>query len=304
MIRLGEPIFRSVQGEGNLTGRLSIWVRFAGCNLRCPGFFQKDPTDKKTWVGPLDLPPKDYKNLSNLPVLPVGCDSLYSIDPKFKHLWTVYDSEKELVDDIEKLLYDKEWVHPITGNPIDLCFTGGEPMLQQNAIVNILKEISNRRPLPKESLIQIETNGTQIINKTEGNAQRIARSIVPIFSNYITNNKINLHFNISPKLYNVSGETDAVNYEVIKQYYDLSTNGILKFVINNDDRSWVELNAHIRSLRGAGIKYPVYIMPVGATKEQQEDSKVISAIANRAIDAGYHVSGRLHAILFGNGIGT
>ena len=46
------------------------------------------------------------------------------------------------------------------------------------------------------------------------------------------------------------------------------------------------------------------LMPVGATKEQQEDSIVISSIATKAIDRGYHVSGRLHTVMFGNKVGT
>lgn len=292
MIRLGEPIFRSIQGEGDLTGRLSIWIRFGGCNLRCPGFFQKDPTDISTWIKPLDLEPKDYKNLNDLPVIPVGCDSLYSIDPKFKHLWTTYPSAKELVTDINKLLYNGKWEHPITGNKIDLCFTGGEPMLQYKAIIDILNSLTCSLPDSGPEKIQIETNGTQPLQY---------RFKILVNEN---KNRAKFHFNISPKLYHVSGEKDAINYKNIYNYQTLTNSGILKFVVNNDDRAWKELDEHVKNLRNEGVVYPIYIMPVGATKEQQEDSKVISAIANRAIDAGYHVSGRLHAILFGNGIGT
>ena len=35
MYRVNE-IFYSLQGEGKNTGRAAIFVRFAGCNLRCP----------------------------------------------------------------------------------------------------------------------------------------------------------------------------------------------------------------------------------------------------------------------------
>ena len=79
----------------------------------------------------------------------------------------------------------------------------------------------------------------------------------------------------------------------------------MKFVVNNNDATWAELNEHVNVLRnGYGVEVPIYVMPVGATAEQQKDSKVLAAIANRAIDNGYHVSGRLHAILFGNTVGV
>ena len=71
---------------------------------------------------------------------------------------------------------------------------------------------------------------------------------------------------------------------------------------------WVSSMMHARnrskSVRSMCVGFPVYVMPVGARKEQQEDSNVVGKIANRAIQQGYHVSGRLHAVLWGNGIGT
>ena len=141
MIRLGEKIFRSIQGEGDMTGHLAIWVRFAGCNYRCGGFYQKEPTNPITWIKPLDINPKDIKDLHDLPVIPYGCDSLYAIDPKFKHLWTTYDTAKDVGADINKLLYNGKWCHPVTKNRIDLCFTGGEPMLHQQHMIDIMQAV-------------------------------------------------------------------------------------------------------------------------------------------------------------------
>ena len=289
-IRLGEPPFRSVQGEGNRTGVLSVWIRFGGCNLRCSGFFQDNPADKSTWDTPPELKdPKSYKSLFELPILAKGCDSLYSIDPKFKHLWTEYESAAELVSSLTPLLYDGEWVHPLTDNAIDLCFTGGEPMLQQKAMVEIMSKIDVE---DKGITIQIETNGTQTLS--------------PGLRNYVVENlgMAELQFNISPKLFYVTGEEDAVNYNNILEYQLLAKGSILKFVINNDNRAWDELDKHVTILKAKGVNLPIYIMPVGATKEQQEDSKVISSIATKAIERGYHVSGRLHTVIFGNKVGS
>ena len=53
----------------------------------------------------------------------------------------------------------------------------------------------------------------------------------------------------------------------------------------------------------AGVHWPVWIMPVGATKEQQED-EMMADIAMEAMKRGYYFSGRLHCHIFGNKIGT
>jgi 7-carboxy-7-deazaguanine synthase len=297
-IRLSEPIFRSVQGEGNRTGVLSVWIRFFGCNLKCEGFFQDNPTDPSTWIVPEVLQNgKNYSSLADLPVIKVGCDSGYSWHPNFKHLAIDYADAAALYADISPLLYSTKWRHSLTKNEIDLCFTGGEPMMNQDKMVEIMKAANLDQWRIKGTMItgedyprtvQIETNGTKKIDSE--------------FSHFYKHNAFVLNWNVSPKLHTVSGEKDAVNYEVIESYFNLSQTGCLKFVVNDSESCWKELAQHAKEL--AHLQVPIYIMPVGATYEQQTDTKVLSSIANRAIAEGYHVSGRLHAILFGNGIGT
>ena len=290
-IRVSE-VFRSVQGEGDMTGRLSIWVRFFGCNLKCQGFYQDDPTDPTTFKKTV-VDWKSIQKMEDLPVFEYGCDSEYSWHPSYKKLAKTYDSAADLVKTFDQFLYDsdkgKTWHHPITKNTIDLCFTGGEPMMQQKAMAEIMREVKVEENF---LTVQVETNGTKPVDDA-------LKSFV-----FNSSNDHLLHFNISPKLYHVSGEKDAVNYDNIFEYQLLSDyHGILKFVINNDDRAWQELNRHVMELKAREVLLPIYIMPVGATKEQQENSKVVSEIASRAIDNGYHVSGRLHCNIFGNGMG-
>lgn len=84
MLRISE-VYPSVQGEGPRVGKPTVFVRFAGCNLRCPGW---------------------------------PCDTPHAIFPeKYRHEWE-RSGPTTLVDRITSFGID------------NICFTGGEPMLQ------------------------------------------------------------------------------------------------------------------------------------------------------------------------------
>jgi hypothetical protein len=139
-------------------------------------------------------------------------------------------------------------------------------------------------------VLQIETNGT--------------KPLLDGFDRFFSYRDTIINWNISPKLFNVSGEKDAVDYDNIARFQMTSPAGCLKFVVNDREETWRELDLHVKELRAMRVKFPIYVMPVGATYEQQTDTATLSKIANRAIDRGFHVSGRLQCVLFGNGIGT
>ena len=77
----------------------------------------------------------------------------------------------------------------------------------------------------------------------------------------------------------------------------------MKYVVNGTPESWREVEEATAAFRAAGVDWPVYIMPVGATKEQQEEEQIAN-IAVEAMKRGYYFSGRLHCYVFGNQIGT
>jgi hypothetical protein len=109
----------------------------------------------------------------------------------------------------------------------------------------------------------------------------------------------------SPKLWSTAGEKakKAIKPEVVGSYAEFSDHGQLKYVVNGTQQSWDEVEEHTQAFRDAGVNWDVFIMPVGATKEQQEDEQ-IAEIAMEAMKRGYHMSGRLHCYVFGNKIGT
>ena len=293
---LYSEIFHSIQGEGYYTGFPTLWLRLWACNLQCHGFGQKDPTDPSTYKLPYaDLDPTKYNRLEDFPVFEFGCDSSYSWSRKFKdkqHKGT----PKQIYDRlIECMMKDGPNHHGLVKDN-HMCFTGGEPMLKHNqeAIIDVMRQFMAESNVPPS--ITIETNGTQDLDFDAG--------FVTMIDDYVNNCGGELFWSVSPKLFTVSGEKNekAIKPEHVKNYYDLSKNGQLKFVVNGTKECWKEVEDVIRSFRAIGINFPTWIMPVSATKEGQE--AVAGEIATQALKRGYKVSARVHCYLWGNVVGV
>ena len=293
---LYSEIFHSIQGEGYYTGFPTLWLRLWACNLQCHGFGQKDPTDPSTYKLPYaDLDPSKYNRLEDFPVFEFGCDSSYSWSRKFKDLQHK-GTPKQIYDRlIECMMKDGPNHHGLVKDN-HMCFTGGEPMLKHNqeAIIDVMRQFMAESNVPPS--ITIETNGTQDLDFDAG--------FVTMIDDYVENCGGELFWSVSPKLFTVSGEKNekAIKPEHVKNYYDLSKNGQLKFVVNGTKECWKEVEDVIRSFRAIGINFPTWIMPVSATKEGQE--AVAGEIATQALKRGYKVSARVHCYLWGNVVGV
>lgn len=306
MIYVTRKFFFSIQGEGRYTGVPTIWLRLFSCNLNCDGFGQKDPTNPSTYVLPYKtVDVKKITMLEELPVFKQGCDSSYSWSAKFKHL-----QHQDTPDDVAHKLHAlmpsfKPSMNPNNimryKHPIHLCFTGGEPLLKPNQkqIVSVLEAYIRLYEHKIPYNITFETNGTQ----------KVSNALVDILlENYLGFN-FDVLFSYSPKLFHVSGEHNnrALLPEVIA--YNASclptSDFTLKFVLNTDIRAWDEMEEFLDELEKflptATARLKVYIMPVGADKESQDD--IAGKVADMALARGYRVSARVHAYLWNNPIG-
>ena len=288
-------MFWSFQGEAELAGTPTVWLRFFGCNLECNGFGQKKPTEPSTW----ELPYKEYdlidvKRVEDLPVWEYGCDSSYTWSTKYKHLATDTDIEGAC-DKLESLLPEGKFTHPISKQENMLAFTGGEPMLQQRQMKAIVNEFLIRGNVPK--IITVETNGTKKLNK----------DLQDFINIYLADMGIRWHWAISPKTWHTAGEKQAFDVDNFMSYIEgTKSTGIIKIVCNGSKDSWREIDFYAdqitRYAKLAEMKKPdIWIMPAGATKEEQEN---VAAICNVAMEKGYKVATRNHCYVYGNQIGT
>lgn len=288
-------MFWSFQGEAELAGTPTVWLRFFGCNLECNGFGQEQPTEPSTWV----LPYKDYdiiavERVEDLPVWDKGCDSSYTWSMKYKHLATDTDIEGAC-DKLESLMPHGKFTHPISKQKNMLAFTGGEPMLQQKQMKAIVNEFLIRGNVPK--IITVETNGTK----------KLSKDLQDFINIYLAEMGIRWHWAISPKTWHTAGEKDAVDVDNFMSYLGSTTStGIIKFVCNGSSASWREIDHYADQIRrwshDAWVKTPdIWIMPAGATKEEQEQ---VANICNVAMQKGYKVATRNHCYVYGNQIGT
>lgn len=298
-IRYSE-IFYSFQGEAELAGTPAVWLRFFGCNLNCSGFGQKNPTDPSTYELPYEsFDVNTVKDVNELPVWKFGCDSSYSWSQRFKHL--AHDaSPSEIADrliEANKSKHNPEglFIHPVTKQSVMLCFTGGEPMMQQKAMMEILRELHRRNNAPQ--IITVETNATRPLSDE---LHKFISSEFP----FMTLGKSRWHWSMSPKLFTVSGEENVVIAENIYDYATTNSTSILKFVCNGTEENWMELDNHLNRIRLLCGRYmpSVWVMPVGATKDSQEDP-YIGDLCIEAMNRGFNVATRNHCYVFGNVIG-
>ncbi len=279
-------IFYSPQGEGPLTGRPQVWARVSKCNFECQGFNNPNNVDTTTNEG-LGFNPRDYNSLKELPVISVGCDSIYSWDKRFDHLWSTFE-DGEFADELLKYTPTGKW----TKN-IGLTFTGGEPTSR----MKVLCELINLPQFADLKTITFETNcSVPLMDKhmdrlSDWTTAEPGRMLV--WSN-------------SPKL-SITGEPrdKAINPAVALQQLKVANSyQYFKFVVEANEKSFLEVEEAMNDYYNAGIPETaeIWTMPVGGILEQQQE--IDRKVTEMTIERGWNVSWRAHIYVFGNELGT
>lgn len=230
-------IFNTVQGEGRNIGTPVVFARLSDCNLQC------------SW-----------------------CDTPYT--------WAFTEKRAEAHD--QKQIYDKDAetvrltvgqaVDRISGETLDrLVITGGEPMMQQKGLVELIKGLREVKP---NQWVEIETNGT--IAPNEEMLELIDQ------------------FNVSPKLANSGNDLKKRRKDKSLETLAKSPKADFKFVSTGEE----DLEEILELVERYNIPHHrVFLMPEGRTEPEivahQKDLVEICKEHN------FNLTTRLHVILWG-----
>lgn len=224
-------VFYSIQGEGATMGKPSVFVRLGGCNLMCGGMgtqFDGELHNGATW----------------------RCDTV--------EVWMRAKSKpfKDILPD--------DCLNAIM-NDAHLIVTGGEPLMQQDAVKEFILFV--RELINPNVFVEIETNGT--IEPNEALRQQVDL------------------FNVSPKLSNSGNDkSQTFNKKALKTFNEISS--IFKFVVSNE-KDYEEIMADYSEIID---RDKVYLMPAGENQELLNQNK--EYVAELCITEHFNYCTRLH----------
>ncbi len=231
----GSPeIFHTLQGEGPSLGAPAVFLRLSLCNLHCQWC-----DTPYTW------------NWENTP-------------------WEHQDGVKfSKAEQILELSPGELAPRILQHDCPRLVITGGEPLLQQAELIELLEK------LPDLPFIEIETNGTQLPDSP------LARRAT--------------QFNVSPKLSNSGMKESLRIHEEALSFFNSSARAVFKFVVCN--------NADLEEIKALQDRFEIpshkiFLMPEG--RDTPTLKKRSLWLADCCRDQGYRFSPRLHVLLWGN----
>ena len=232
-------VFYALQGEGPRAGRPSTFVRLAACNLWC-----------------------------------VWCDTPYTWRFTDAHPHTddvVFQRSVEVVTTTAEAVADRV---AALGCP-SVVLTGGEPLLQDKALVVLLTLLRERAGVTE---VDFETNGTLVPS-----AEVLERTDLFVVSPKLANSEVPLHKRITPALESLAATPKATFKFVVSTQADLE-----------------EVDGLVARLSLAPRR--VFLMPEGRSSEALRAHT--PWVASACLERGYQLSDRLHVHLSGDTRGT
>ena len=153
-----------------------------------------------------------------------------------------------------------------------LIITGGEPMLQQDSIVQYLRWLGSLNP---NLYVEVETNGTILPSE----------NLISIIDQW----------NVSPKTSNSNNILEKCEIENCYRFFQKQSNTIFKFVVENPN----DISEILPIVEKYELdKSKIILMPQASTKEDLLSCE--SLIKSLAQDNGFRYTSRLHIMNWGN----
>jgi organic radical activating enzyme len=248
LAKLGEgpEIFHTLQGEGPSAGAPAVFIRASRCNLHC------------VWC--------DTDHTWNFEATPW---------PHQKDSLPGYAKHRKAESSIELTPADAA-ATILSFQCSRVVITGGEPLLQQDAFLEMIRQIRGSEPA---TVFEVETNGTLI--PSDALAKEVDQ------------------FNVSPKLAN-SGVAEALRLRPdALRYFAALPNAWFKFVVTTAT-DLGEIQALRTRYQIAGER--ILLMPEG--RSAQELDRNAPQIASLCRDLGFRFCDRLHVRLWGDSRGV
>ncbi len=238
-------IFASVQGEGFSSGQPATFVRFSTCNLNC---WWCDTPYTWNFIGS-DFAHRDTDQ------------GAARFDPETE-IWL--SDTKSIISTVKRL------------PPRRVIFTGGEPMLQQGAMADVIDGLRLADP---NFFFEVETNGTLLPD--------------PVLIKKLD------QLNVSPKLAGSRNEIDKRQRPEALTYLSGLSHAYFKFVVS-DEEELAEVDAIMRAF--AIPRSRTCWMPEGTDVAALDDKA--GWLIDACVARGVSYSDRLHIRLFGDTRGT
>jgi 7-carboxy-7-deazaguanine synthase len=233
----GQPeIFYSIQGEGKSIGMPSIFVRTSLCNLHCVWC---DTDYTWNWEGT----PFAHSN-----------DGQPGYHKFKKKDWQKKFSIQQVIETLEKTPCRR------------VIWTGGEPMMQQEAITQIMEHLQKIDPVWH---FEVETNGT-----------------------YLSDSQFDtlMHqYNVSPKLSNSNNPTRLRDKPKPMLWFAQNPKANFKFVVSND-QDITEIKELIHKYQITQNR--IWLMPQTTGRISLEQLR--QQVVQLCLEHGWNYSDRLH----------